>query len=176
MANILQMIFSNKFSWTDDKNYFIWIQISLKLGSKGSIDNKPALVQIMTWCRQTPSHYLNQWWSSHWWRYASLGIDELLKGCCHRCTGIPIVEIRWSLISPQMKLSYLHNRIFPCWQYDVQWNPSEKARNVPLKLWNLVHFHAPFFTNHVYFTSHDRSPLLKGHYFGGLYRGVPLFV
>ena len=47
----------------------------------------------------------------------------------------------------------------------LQWNPSGKARNVSLKLQNLVHFHAPFFTNHVYFTPHDRPPLLKGHHF-----------
>ena len=39
----------------------------------------------------------------------------------------------------------------------IQWNPSEKARNVSRSLRNLVHFHAPFFTNHVYFTPHCRS-------------------
>ena len=44
----------------------------------------------------------------------------------------------------------------------IQWNPSGEARNVSLKLQNLVHFHAPFFTNHIYFTPHDRPPLLKG--------------
>ena len=48
----------------------------------------------------------------------------------------------------------------------IQWNPSGKARNVSLKLQNLVHFHAPFFTNHVYFTPHDRPPVLKGHHLG----------
>ena len=41
----------------------------------------------------------------------------------------------------------------------IQWSPSGKARNVLLKLQNLVHFHAPFFTNHVYFTTYDRSSL-----------------
>ena len=50
----------------------------------------------------------------------------------------------------------------------LQWNPSGKARNVSLKLRNLVHFHAQFFINHVYFTPHDRPPLLKGHF------GLPL--
>ena len=45
---------------------------------------------------------------------------------------------------------------------EIQWNPSGKPRNVSIKLQNLVHFHAPFFTNHVYFTSHDKPPLLKG--------------
>ena len=52
------------------------------------------------------------------------------------------------------------------------WNPSGKAREVSIKLQNLVHFHAPFFTNHVYLTPHDRPPLLKGHHLGWpLYRG-----
>ena len=45
--------------------------------------------------------------------------------------------------------------------FQIQWNPSRKARVVSLKLQNLVHFHAPFFTNHVYFTPHDRPPLLE---------------
>ena len=44
-----------------------------------------------------------------------------------------------------------------------------------LKLQNLVHFHSPFFTNHVYFTPHDRPPLLKRHHFG-LCRRVPLYM
>ena len=35
-----------------------------------------------------------------------------------------------------------------------------------LSLQNLVHFHAPFFTNDVYFTPHDRPPLLEGHHLG----------
>ena len=54
----------------------------------------------------------------------------------------------------------------------IQWNPSGKARNVSLKLQNLVHFHEPFFTNHVYFTPHDRPPLLKGHHVGWPLRWV----
>ena len=59
----------------------------------------------------------------------------------------------------------------------IQWNPSGKAREVSLKLQNLVNFHAPFFTNHVGFF----LPLMTGHLFwkatilGGLYKGVPLF-
>ena len=47
---------------------------------------------------------------------------------------------------------------------DIQWNPSGKARDVSLKLQSVVHFHAPFFTNHLYFNPHDRLPLLKGHH------------
>ena len=52
----------------------------------------------------------------------------------------------------------------------IQWNPSGKARKVSLKLQNSVHLQ--FLTNHVYFTPHDRQPLLKGHHLGWpLWRG-----
>ena len=48
--------------------------------------------------------------------------------------------------------------------------------NVSLKLRNLIHIQAPFFTNHVYFTPHDRPPLLKGHHFRWpLWRGFTVF-
>ena len=43
--------------------------------------------------------------------------------------------------------------------WKIQWNPSWKARNVSLKLQNLVHFRAPFITNHVFL------PLMTGHLF-----------
>ena len=46
-----------------------------------------------------------------------------------------------------------------------------------INLRNSVHFHAPFFTNHVYFTPHHRPPLLKGHRHGwSLYRGSNISV
>ena len=61
-------------------------------------------------------------------------------------------------------------------RFSIQWNPSGKARNVSLKLQNLVHFRAPFLTNHVYFTPHDRPPLLKGQHHGWpLSRGSTVF-
>ena len=41
----------------------------------------------------------------------------------------------------------------------IQWNPSGRARKFLLKSQNLVHFHASFFTNRVYFTPHNRPPL-----------------
>ena len=34
-----------------NENIWIWIKISLKFVSKGSINNIPALVQVMAWCR-----------------------------------------------------------------------------------------------------------------------------
>ena len=42
--NIFKCIFLNE----NDK---IWIQISLKLVPRSPIDNKPALIQVMAWCR-----------------------------------------------------------------------------------------------------------------------------
>ena len=63
------------------------------------------------------------------------------------------VNIRWTV---------LYN-----WDYyAIQLNPSGKAWNISLNLWNVVQLHAPSFTNHVYFTPRDRPPLLKGHYLG----------
>ena len=47
MAAILQMTFSNAFSWM----FSILIQISLKFVPKGPIDNKWALDQVMAWRR-----------------------------------------------------------------------------------------------------------------------------
>ena len=51
----------------------IWILIknSLKFVPKGPINNIPALVQIMAWCRH--------WWLDYWCRYASLGLNELTE-------------------------------------------------------------------------------------------------
>ena len=47
MAANSQTIFSDAFSLI--KKFCISIKISLKFVSKGPIDNKPALVQVMAW-------------------------------------------------------------------------------------------------------------------------------
>ena len=49
-----------------NKNISIWIKISLKFVLKGSINDIPALVQIMVWRRQATSHCPNQWWLVYW--------------------------------------------------------------------------------------------------------------
>ena len=60
---------------------------------------------------------------------------------------------------------------------EIHWNPSGKAREVSVKLQNLVYFHAPLFTFIMFIL-----PLMTGHLFwkatilGGLYRGVPLYM
>ena len=51
MGAILQMTFSNSFSW---KRYIL-IQMPLRFVPECSIYNKPALVRIMVWCRTVPS-------------------------------------------------------------------------------------------------------------------------
>ena len=44
------------------KKIVLFIQISLKIVSKGPIYNKPALVQIMTWCWVGNKPLSDQWW------------------------------------------------------------------------------------------------------------------
>ena len=53
MATIFQMTFSNAFSWMKMYNckMNVLIKISLKFVPKVPIDNIPALVQIIAWCR-----------------------------------------------------------------------------------------------------------------------------
>ena len=47
----------------------------------------------------------------------------------------------------------------------IELQDSGKALNISMKLQNLIHFRALFFANHVYFTLHDRPPVLKAHNF-----------
>ena len=55
--DIFKRIFFNENDWMS-------IKISLKFIPEGPIDNKSVLVQVMAWCRQATSHYLNQCWPS----------------------------------------------------------------------------------------------------------------
>ena len=48
IAAISQTMLSYAFSWM---KFFILIKTSLKFVPKGPMDNKPAFVQIMAWCR-----------------------------------------------------------------------------------------------------------------------------
>ena len=54
---IFKCIFLNESVW-------ISIRMSLEFVPKVPRNNIPALVQIMAWCLQATSHYLNQWWPS----------------------------------------------------------------------------------------------------------------
>ena len=46
------------------------------------------------------------------------------------------------------------------------WNTMESLYKGQLKLQKIVHFRAPFLSNHVYFTPRGKAPLLKGHHLG----------
>ena len=70
-GDVFKCIFMNE-------NIWISIKISLKLVPKGSINNIPALVQIMAWRRRGDNHFLNLWWLVYWRIYASLGLNELI--------------------------------------------------------------------------------------------------
>ena len=71
---IFKGIFVNENVWIPNK-------ISLKFVPKGSINNNPALVQVIAWTVQATSHYLNQWWLDYRRIYASCGLNELRYHC-----------------------------------------------------------------------------------------------
>ena len=56
------------FKWVIFKQILVidgWViscEITLRWMSQGLTDNKSTLVQVMAWCRQATSHYLNQCW------------------------------------------------------------------------------------------------------------------
>ena len=44
------------------KKFYILTHIALKFVPRGLLVSKSALVQVMAWCRQATSHYLNKCW------------------------------------------------------------------------------------------------------------------
>ena len=56
-----QMTFRNTFSWININIFVSWMKC-LCLFSMNPTENKSKLVQIMAWCQQAPSLYLNQCW------------------------------------------------------------------------------------------------------------------
>ena len=71
---------------------WISIKISLKFVPKGSIQNFPASVLIMDWCRPLPEqatgHCPNQWSLIYWRIYALLGLNELMLAWRFSCSTI----------------------------------------------------------------------------------------
>ena len=49
-----------------------WCEIVFRWMPQNLVDGKSTFVQIMTWCRQVPSHYLNQCWL---WSLSSCGVS-----------------------------------------------------------------------------------------------------
>ena len=68
--DIFQWIFVNENAW-------IFIKSSLKFVPTGSINNIPALFQIMAWCRPGAKPLSEPMMVSLWHIYASLGLHEL---------------------------------------------------------------------------------------------------
>ena len=75
IAAILQMTDSNLLYC---KKIVLFIQISLKIVSKGPIYNKPTstLVQIMAWRWADNKPLSDQWWPVYWCINASLDLNE----------------------------------------------------------------------------------------------------
>ena len=63
--DICKCIFLNQIVWTV-------IAISLQCVHECQINNIPALIEIMAWCRPGDKHYLNQWYLAYSHKYASL--------------------------------------------------------------------------------------------------------
>ena len=55
---------------------FFW-EIAFMWMIKGFIDGESTLVEVMAWCHQATSHYLNQCWTKSMILYASLGHNKL---------------------------------------------------------------------------------------------------
>ena len=88
-----------------NENVWISIEISLKFVRKGSINNIPALVQIMVGADQVTSHYLDQWWLDYRRIYASLGLSELkAQMLCGSCTLCNINALWFMTISPTLSI------------------------------------------------------------------------
>ena len=64
---------------------WIAIKIWLNFVSKGSINNAPALFQIMAWCRSATSHYLIEWWPSSLTHISIAGNKRIIiyGECCY---------------------------------------------------------------------------------------------
>ena len=107
LADILSPHFTDLFKCIFlNENVWITTKISLKFVPKIPINNIPALVQIMAWCRQATSHYLNQWWYDYQSIYASLDLSELMW--CILSEDVPKM---WS--TPHTKL--------PCITVAAEW-------------------------------------------------------
>ena len=69
------------------------VKISRKFVPEGLINNIPALVQVMAWCRPGTSHYLNQWELVYRRIYASLGRNQLTMENCVRNHHFDVLRI-----------------------------------------------------------------------------------
>ena len=70
IAAIFQTTYSNAFSWMKMFEFWLTFHISLKFVPKGSVNNIPALVQIMAWRQSGDKPF-------YWRIYVSLGLNVL---------------------------------------------------------------------------------------------------
>ena len=86
MATVLQMMFSNAFSWMKACDFHLKFHWSLFLRFQLKI--------CQHWFRywlgadQATSHYLNQWWLVYWRIYAPLGLNQLMGWCTKDITPV----------------------------------------------------------------------------------------
>ena len=78
-----------------NENVRISIEISLKFVPKGPINNIPALVQIMAWTGQAPSHYLNQLWFDYRHIYAWHDFNEFNCLCLIGTVCVQPLTQKW---------------------------------------------------------------------------------
>ena len=63
-----------------NENVSIPINISLTFVPNGPVDNIPALVQLMAWCRPGDKPLSETMMLFYWRKYASLGLNEFTHG------------------------------------------------------------------------------------------------
>ena len=92
-----------------NENVSILIKILLKFVPNGPINNIPALLQNMAWCRQAESHYLNQCGLHYWFMYAAICLNELIL-------QRKAYNLEKVLLSHQLWITFMciHDMIF-CW-------------------------------------------------------------
>ena len=96
-----------------NENDKMTIQISLKLAPRSPIDNKPALVQVMAWCR-TGDNPLGETMNDpvHWRIYAALRRVELTLWILSHCKWLSRIISRNIIIL----LTWCHLNIFVSWR------------------------------------------------------------
>ena len=128
-------------------------------------DDKSTLVQVTTWCRQAPSHYLSQCWLNSLSPYGVARpqwIDKLRpaqKGRCLRdiifkCIFLSPVSKYTSYLAPLLLTWFNFNPSMdkPLHQlYSVEWNylSIHKLRQCTVEVWERKSNFIPHFTGYV---------------------------
>ena len=85
-----------------------FVTISLKFVPNGTMNNIPALVQIMLGADQATRHYLNQWWFVYWRIFVSLSLNELFSFQSYRLPAVRLLcNVLRDLCTPVQKYPYI---------------------------------------------------------------------